>query len=165
MKTILLFLALGLNLYAGISLGDKAPNFTLKSIDDTTTYTLKQFKGNVVILNLWTSWCKGCKKEMPAFFKFQKEYKNSNVKIIAINLDDNTQKAKKFLHSIETKLGYKTPFIVLQNPNKSVAKAYQCGAMPSTYIIDKNGNIQDLIVGSLNDDDIKQLKVEINKLK
>ncbi len=164
MKTLLLFLALGLSLYAGISEGDKAPNFTLKTLDGTKSHTLKGLKGDVVLVNLWASWCKGCKKEMPKFVDLQKSYKKG-FKLVTVNLDDDSEKAHKFLQSVEKKTGSKIPFITLSDPSKSVAKEYKCAAMPSSYLIDKHGVIQQVIVGSLDADDIKQLKVEINKLK
>jgi len=164
MKTLVLFLALILSLHAGISEGDKAPNFTLKTLDGKKSYTLQKLKGNVVLVNLWASWCKGCKKEMPEFVALQKSYKKG-FKLVTVNLDDDPKKAEKFLQSVEKKTGKKIPFITLANPTKSVAKSYKCAAMPSSYLIDKNGIIQAVIVGSLNADDIKELKKEINKLK
>ena len=164
MKTLLLFLALGLNLYAGISEGDKAPNFTLKTLDGKNSHTLQSLEGNVILVNLWASWCKGCKKEMPEFFKLQKSYKKG-FKIVTVSVDDTATKSQKFLNNVEKKTGIKTPFITLHDAKKNVAKSYQCAAMPSSYLIDKKGVIKQIIVGSLNTDDIKQLKIEINKLK
>ncbi len=164
MKTLLLLLALGLNLYAGISEGDNAPNFTLKTLDGKKSHTLQSLKGHVVLVNLWASWCKGCKKEMPKFVGLQKSY-NKGFKLVTVNLDDDPKKAKKFLQSVAKKTGHKIPFITLANPTKSVAKAYKCAAMPSSYLIDKNGVIKQIIVGSLNADDIEALKKEINQLK
>lgn len=164
MKKILLFLMLGATLYAGISIGDTAKDFTLKTLDNTKSYSLKSFKGEVVLVNLWASWCRGCKKEMPEFVALQKSYKKG-FKLVTVNLDDDPKKAEKFLKGVEAKTGSKIPFITLQNPTKSVAKAYQCSAMPSSYLIDKQGKIVNIIVGSLNKDEIEQLKQEINKLK
>jgi len=164
MKTLLLFLALGLTLNAGISEGDKAPNFTLKTLDGKNSHTLESLKGDVVLVNLWASWCKGCKKEMPEFFELQKSYKKG-FKIVTVSVDDTATKSQKFLNSVEKKTGIKTPFITLHDAKKSVAKSYHCAAMPSSYLIDKHGVIKQIIVGSLDANDIKQLKVEINKLK
>ena len=164
MKKILLFLVLGLNLYAGIAEGDKAPDFTLKTLDGKKSQSLHSLKGDVVLVNLWASWCKGCKKEMPEFFELQKSYKKG-FKIVTVSVDDEAAKSQKFLSGVEKKTGMNTPFITLHDSKKSVAKAYQCAAMPSSYLIDKKGIIRLIIVGSLNSDDIKQLKIEINKLK
>ena len=164
MKTLLLFLVLGLNLYAGISEGDKAPNFTLKTLDGKKSHSLHSLKGDVVLVNLWASWCKGCKKEMPEFFELQKCYKKG-FKIVTISVDDSATKSQKLLNHLEKKTGTKTPFITLYDAKKNVAKAYHCAAIPSSYLIDKKGVIKQIIVGSLDANDIKKLKVEINKLK
>ncbi len=164
MKILLLLLTLAFTLNAAISEGDKAPNFTLKTLDGKKSQTLKDLQGNVVLVNLWASWCKGCKKEMPEFFKLQKAYKKG-FKIVAVSVDDDASKAQKFLHSVEKHTGVNVPFITLHDSQKSVAKSYHCAAMPSSYLIDKNGMIKEIIVGSLNADDIKVLKREINQLK
>jgi len=164
MKKLLLFFALGLYLHAGISEGSKAPNFTLKTLDGKKTYSLSQLKGQVVLVNLWASWCKGCKKEMPEFFALQKSYKQG-FKIVTVSVDDKASKATKFLANVEKHTAMKTPFISLHDKDKRVAKAYECTAMPSSYLIDKKGIIRLVIIGSLNADDIELLKQEINKLK
>ena len=164
MKILLLLLSLAFTLHAGISEGDKAPNFTLKTLDGKKSQTLKDLQGNVVLVNIWASWCKGCKKEMPEFFKLQKAYKKG-FKIVAVSVDDEASKAHNFLHSVEEHTGINVPFIALHDSKKSVAKSYQCAAMPSSYLIDKNGIIKEVIVGSLNADDIEILKREINQLK
>ena len=163
-KTLLFILSFTLYVSAGVSLGDQAKDFKLKTLDNKQSHTLKNFRGEVVLINLWASWCKGCKKEMPEFVALQKSYKKG-FKLVTINLDDDPKKAQAFLQKVEEKIGSKIPFVTLKNPSKSVAKAYQCGAMPSSYLIDKKGEIRNIIVGSLNKDEIEQLKQEINQLK
>jgi len=164
MKTLVIFLTLSLGLFAGVSEGDKAIDFNLKALNGTKTYSMKNFKGKVVLLNLWASWCKGCKKEMPEFFHLQKSM-GSSFKIVAVNVDSSSSKGLKFLKSIEAKTGIKTPFVSLKDPSKSLAKAYKCSAMPSSYLIDKKGIIRAVIIGSLNSSDISKLKKEIRKLQ
>jgi len=164
MKTIFVFLALGLQLFAGISEGDPAVDFNLHTLDGKKSYSMKSFKGQVVLLNLWASWCKGCKKEMPEFFDLQKSYKNG-FKIVAVSIDDKAQKSVDFLQSVEKKKKMKTPFTVLHDPNKSLPKAYHAAGMPASYLIDKEGVVRLMIIGSLNESEIEQLKLEIDKLK
>jgi len=163
MKHIILTFIATLALY-GVGEGDQAPDFTLSSLDGTSTDSLKAHRGEVVLLNLWASWCKGCKKEMPEFVALQKSYKKG-FKLITVNLDNSPPKAQKFLHHIENKTGSKIPFVTLIDPTKRVAKAYQCAALPSSYLIDKNGMIKQVTIGSLDTDDIQLLKKEINALK
>ncbi len=163
MKTLLLFITLGLHLYAGVSQGDKAPEFTLQTLDGKKSYTMQNFQGEVVLLNLWASWCKGCKKEMPEFFALQKSY-TKGFSLVTISVDDKAAKSQNFLKSVEKKTGIKTPFITLHDAKKEVAKAYGVAAMPSSYLIDKKGIIRAVIVGSLNHEEIEALKKDINTL-
>jgi peroxiredoxin len=162
-KILLVVIALSIGLFAGVSEGDKALGFNLKSLNGKS-YSMNSFKGKVVLLNLWASWCSGCKKEMPEFYKLQKSM-GRNFKIVAVSIDKNSADAKLFLASVNKKTHMKTPFVVLHNPSKSLAKAYKAQAMPSSYLIDKKGIIRAVIVGSLNHNDIVQLKAEIKKLK
>jgi peroxiredoxin len=164
MKKILLSLLLTLGLCAGVQVGDQAKAFTLKSLDNQQTYSMADLKGEVVLVNIWASWCKGCKKEMPEFFDLQKQYKKG-FKIVTISVDENAKKAATFLKSVEHKKGFKTPFISLYDDKKQTVKSYECEAMPSSYLIDKNAVIQEIIIGSLNHDDIQALKHKIDTLK
>lgn len=164
MKKYLLLLLLTSSLFSELKVGSKAPSFTLKTLDKHTSVTLKNFQGNVVLVNLWASWCKGCKKEMPEFFKLQKSYPKG-FKLLAVSVDVDASKSEKLLQSVEKKVGFKTPFVTLHDVQKSVAKAYQCQAMPSSFLIDKKGVIRNVIIGSLNANDIEALKKEINTLQ
>lgn len=160
MKYILLFSLLTFSLFAGVNVGDKAPDFTLKTLDGKKTHTMKDYRGKVVLLNLWASWCKGCKKEMPEFISLQK-HNTKGFELIAVNLDDSRDNATHFLSTLKQKI----PFTVLHDSKKNLAKAYSCSAMPSSYLIDKNGVIKQVIIGSLDSNDIKILQDEINTLK
>jgi len=164
MKKIILMIALSLSVYADVLVGDKAVDFNLNSLDESKSFKQSDFKGQVVLLNLWASWCSGCKKEMPEFFKLQKEYK-SGFKIVTVSIDSDPSASQKFLQSVEQEVGFKTPFITLYDSEKLLPKTYGAVAMPSSYLIDKQGIIQAVIVGSLSADEIEELKKEINKLK
>ena len=164
MKKIIILMALALSLYAGIGAGDKAVEFNLKTLDETKSYKMSDFKGEVVLLNLWASWCGGCKKEMPEFFELQKKY-TKGFKIVTASIDKNCDDSIDFLKSVESDVGYKTPFISLYDPEKTLAKAYRAKGMPSSYLIDKNGVVRVVMVGSLTHEDMADLIKEIDKLK
>lgn len=164
MRKIIILMALALSLFAGIGAGDKAVEFNLETLDKSKSYTLSDFDGEVILLNLWASWCAGCKKEMPEFFKLQNHYKNG-FKIITASIDKECADSQNFMKSVEKDVGYPTPFVSLYDPSKSLAKAYGARGMPSSYLIDKNGIVQLVIVGSLTHEDIEELKVEIDRLK
>lgn len=164
MRKLVVLMVLVLSLYAGISEGDKAVEFELKTLDGTQSYKMSDFKGEVVLLNLWASWCGGCKKEMPEFFSLQTRYK-SGFKIVTASIDKECNDSINFLKSVEENMGYKTPFISLYDPQKTLAKAYRAKGMPSSYLIDKGGVVRSVMVGSLSHEDIAELIKKIEKLK
>jgi len=164
MKKVIVLMVLVVSLFGEISKGDKAIDFNLKTLDGTKSYKLSDFKGEVVLLNLWASWCGGCKKEMPEFFNLQKEYK-SGFKIVTVSIDKDRNNAVDFLSSVEKSAGFKTPFVSLYDPKKGLARAYGARGMPSSYLIDKNGVVVLVMIGSLSHSDIAQLKTQIDKLK
>ncbi|MCD6260140.1 MAG: TlpA family protein disulfide reductase [Helicobacteraceae bacterium] len=163
MKKIIIMMAISVALFAGMKSGDKAVDFELPTLDQSKTYTMKEFRGQVVLLNLWASWCSGCKKEMPEFFKLQKAYPEG-FKLVTISLDSQAEESNDYLVAIEELIGYKTPFITLYDAKKEIAKAYGARAMPSSFLIDKNAIIRKVIIGSLDEEDIDELKKDINSL-
>jgi len=160
----MLILLLSNTLFANVHIGEKAPDFKLDTLDKNTSIQLSSLRGQTVLVNIWASWCKGCKKEMPEFFKLQHDYRKG-FKIVTVSVDNEAEKAQLLLRSVEKTIGFKAPFIALHDTNKNVAKAYQCAAMPSSYLVDKNGVIRDIIIGSMDDADIQVLKQKINHLK
>lgn len=163
MKKLLLIVMMNVALFAGLNNGDKAINFNLPTLDNTANYTMKDFQGEVILLNIWASWCAGCKQEMPEFFKLQKSYPKG-FKIVAISIDSSARTSSSYLAMMEEEMGYKTPFVALHDLKKDTPKAYGANAMPSSFLIDKNGVIRDIIIGSLNAEDMVELKKEIDSL-
>lgn len=108
---------------------------------------LSAYKGRVILLDYWATWCTGCKEEMPWFMEFQKKYKKSGLTVVGASLDDDGWKSvKPFLH--EHKINYR---IVLGTSES----AKQFGAdkgMPVSVLIDRDGKIADLHPGMVDKD-------------
>ncbi len=117
-----------------------APEFTL--IDSKgASAKLSKYKGKVVLLNFWATWCGGCKVEIPWFMKFEKKYKHSGLGVVGVSMDDDGWKSvKPFLK--EKKVNY--PVVL---GNDELAKQYGLGAMPMTLLIDRDGKIAASYVG------------------
>jgi len=164
MFSLLIVLILVSISFAKPKVGDKAPDFELPELFTGKIYKMQDFKGKVVLLNLWASWCTGCKAEMPEFFKLQQKYKDKDFVIVAISVDNSKEKAIKFLKETEEKLGMKTPFIVLWDKDKKVARIYRPRGMPSSYLIDKDLIIRKVFIGSFTEENIHILEKEIQKL-
>jgi peroxiredoxin len=122
--------------------GKPAPVFTLRSLDGPTV-RLADYKGKVVLLNFWATWCAPCRVEMPMLAELHARYRSQGFEVIGISMDDGGQEAEiaKF---VATK-GVKYP--ILLNDGK-VGDAY-AGArfLPQTFLIDRSGKIVDGFLG------------------
>jgi len=118
-----------------------APDFTLPDLDGNSL-TLSDFKGRVIILNFWATWCPPCRREIPDFVELYEKYKDEGLLIIGVNLDrGDSRSVKQF--SKEYKINYP---IVLGNVN--VTQDYGgVRAIPTTFVIDRKGNIKEKYVG------------------
>ncbi len=160
--TMMLFLV-GLA-FAVPKAGTPAPDFSLPGLDGGKTYSLDDFKGKVVLLNFWASWCTGCKAEMPEFIKLQEEYRDRGFLIVAVNVDRSPEKAEKFLKGLEELTGKEVNFLVLHDGKKEVIKRYRPIGMPSSYLIDKDGVLVKYFPSSFTEDNIGVLKGAIEEV-
>lgn len=96
---------------------------------------LPDYKGKVVVLNFWATWCGGCKLEIPWLIDFQNKYRGSGLAVIGVSMDDDGWKlVKPFI----TEKGMNYP-VILGTPD--LAKSYDVDAMPKTLLIDRGGRI------------------------
>lgn len=142
-----------------------AHDFYLPDIfNGNSNYALSDFQGKVVLLNIWASWCSGCKKEMPLFQNVQDIYKNKGFTFVAVNIDDNKKNALKFLNKLEKKTGMKINFPVLYDKDKSLAKKYNPIGLPASYLIDNNGIIVRRYYGSFDNANIRKLTMSLDEV-
>ena len=135
--------------------GKPAPNFTVST--GNKTIKLSDYKGKVIYLDFFASWCVPCRKSFPWLNSMHKRYKNKGLVVLAINLDKNKADAKRFLSK------YPANFIVGYDPEGKVAGLYQLPGMPSSFLIDKKGNIVSSHVG-FHAEDSAELEQEIKNL-
>jgi thiol-disulfide isomerase/thioredoxin len=112
-----------------------APVFKLESMAGKSV-ALDQYKGQVVMINFWASWCGPCRTEMPILEKLHAKYKAMGFTMIGVNVEPDSQLAVNWLKS--------TPvtFPILFDTKSEVSKLYQVTGMPSTVIIDRKGNMR-----------------------
>jgi thiol-disulfide isomerase/thioredoxin len=111
---------------------------------DGKKISLSQFKGKVIFLNFWATWCGPCRSEMPSMEAVYQILKNKGLEILAVNLGDSKSKVSAFMK--ENKLSF--PAVL---DEKSVTgSSYSVRAIPTTYIIDRRGLVIARIVGSIN---------------
>jgi cytochrome c biogenesis protein CcmG/thiol:disulfide interchange protein DsbE len=122
--------------------GFLAPDFTLETMNGEKV-TLSDLRGQVVIVNLWASWCGPCRLEMPAFKKIYEEYKERGLVILAVNStsQDTPSAVKAFVAK------YQLPFTILMDYEGTVARLYKLSALPTTFFIGRDGVISRVVVG------------------
>lgn len=126
--------ALFLLLISGIAqASDKAVNFDLPT--SSGRIQLDQHKGKVVYVDFWASWCVPCRNSFPWMNQMQKKYKGKGLEIIAINLDKKRELADTFLREIPAN------FTIAFDPEGKTAEAYKVMGMPSSYLINRKGEI------------------------
>ncbi len=121
--------------------GSKAPDFTLSSVSGKDV-SLSDFKGKVVIVDFWATWCPPCRKGIPDLIELQNEYKDK-VAVIGISLDRENTKAG--VPSFVDRMGINYPVVYFND--KVIIDFGGVNAIPTTFIIDQNGNIVKKMVG------------------
>ncbi len=131
----------------------KAPNFTLKTADGATI-ELAKLKGKTVVVNFWATWCGPCRAEIPGFLEVYAKYKSKGLEIVGVSLDQGGwDDVKPFVK----KLNISYPIVL---GNDKVSRLYgNIEAIPTTFIVDKNGMIVDQHVGYMRAEDFE------NKIK
>lgn len=123
-----------------VSIQGKAPNFTLKS-NTGKNIKLSELRGQVVLLNFWASWCGPCRQEMPLLEKLQQRYSALGFTVLGVNVEEDSSKARTLLKDIPVS------FPILFDTQNTVSKQYKVSAMPSTVMIDRDGNMRYLHKG------------------
>jgi len=121
--------------------GLSAPDFTLPDLDGKMV-SLAGYKGNVVLLNIWATWCPPCVEEMPSMEKLHQELKDEAFEILAVSLDASGGKAV-----IPFMKKHKLSFPALTDTEGALKSLYQTTGVPESFIIDKNGIIVEKIIG------------------
>jgi peroxiredoxin len=117
--------------------GKAAPDFTVS--DGVTTVHLARYRGQIVLLNFWATWCAPCVQEMPALIELHHE--RPDLAIVAVSVDEDPQAYSRFLAR------YHVDLITVRDPEQKAATLYHSEGWPETYIIDRSGVIRRKIVG------------------
>ena len=139
-------------LASAVAVQDKAPDFALKSIDGTNL-RLNEYRGQVVLINFWASWCGPCRQEMPLLEAIDKRYQNAGFTVLGVNVEGKAAPAKE----IAAKAGVSFP--VLVDEGQKVSELYQLEAMPSSVIVDRDGVVRYVHSGYKPGDEAKYVEV------
>lgn len=156
---VLLFATLLLLPAASFALeaGDKAPGFAAQSLDGSEKLSLAAYRGKVVYLDFWASWCPPCLQSLPLLESLRKEFPADQVQFLAVNLDRDLDTARAFLR--EHAIGYPSA----SDPEGRLPATFQVKKMPTSFVIDRNGYITYVHPG-FRPSDIEEIRAQIRRL-
>ncbi len=137
-KSKLFILAMLWLIVAGSAVGGDnppAPDFTLTDANGQSV-TLSDLRGQVIMINFWASWCGPCRQEMPLLEQIHQRYEPLGFTLLGVNVEKNPADGQAFLKERPVS------FPVLYDPENDISKLYDVVAMPSTVLIDRQGNVR-----------------------
>lgn len=127
-----------------IKIGVQAPDFAFPDLDGKIT-NLSDYRGKLVLLNVWATWCKPCRDEMPSMEKLYNKFKEQDFEILAVSVDAQEEKVvRPFMKS------YNLSFKALLDKKGTIQDLYQTKGVPESFIIDRNGVIIEKVIGSFD---------------
>jgi len=136
----------------------KAPDFTLPDLDEKKV-SLSDFRGKVVIVNFWATWCPPCRFEIPAMQRAWVKLRDSGVMLLAVHLGGDADEVWSFAEQ------YGVQFPVLIDANSSVARKWRMVGLPTTYVVDADGRLVLRAIGGREWDDPAILKTILDLRK
>jgi len=121
--------------------GDAAPDFTRPRLTDAEPASLSTYRGQVVLLNFWATWCKPCEDEMPAMQDLWDRLHDRGFELLAVSVDENEADVAPFVERLDLR------FPVLLDPGGDVSRTYQTMGYPESILIDRDGRIVERYVG------------------
>jgi cytochrome c biogenesis protein CcmG, thiol:disulfide interchange protein DsbE len=123
-------------------IGTAAPDFTVR--DSDRSVTLSQFKGQVVVLNFWATWCPPCIEEMPSLVQMQERMKARGVTVLAVSVDVDQSNYRRFLRD------HNVDLLSVRDADQKSNALYGTFKFPETYVIDRNGIMRRKFIGAVD---------------
>jgi peroxiredoxin len=123
-------------------IGTVAPHFTVQ--DSDRKVTLSRFRGNVVVLNFWATWCPPCVEELPSLMSMQARMKEKGVIVLAVSIDEDSGLYHRFLKERGVN------FLTVRDPEQKSSGLYGTFGWPETYIIDRQGVLRRKLIGGVD---------------
>jgi cytochrome c biogenesis protein CcmG, thiol:disulfide interchange protein DsbE len=128
-----------------VTVGSRAPDFTARTLDATPRVkTLADYEGEVVVLNIWATWCGPCRVEMPSIEALQRSLGPKGLKIVAVSVDDpgSEEAIREFAKE------YALTFEILHDPSGRIRQLYQTTGVPETFVIGRDGVIRRKVIAA-----------------
>jgi thiol-disulfide isomerase/thioredoxin len=138
-------------------LDELSPTCSLTTLEGAPAHNLQELKGKVVYMDFWASWCPPCIKSFPFLNELENQLKEQGLQVIGVNLDEKVADAQAFLDS------HPVDFSIVADPSKQCAKSFEVMAMPTSYLIDRKGNIRHIHRG-FRSGETEELRALISQL-
>ena len=123
--------------------GGPPPALALKDLDGRQ-HRLADYRGKVVLINFWATWCGPCREEMPSIQELKNKLAGRPFVVLAVNLDEPESRIRKFLTQM------KLDFPILLDPDRNVAKGWNARILPATFIVGPDGRVRYSLVGEMD---------------
>jgi peroxiredoxin len=114
----------------------EAPEFTLPLLAGGEELSLQDYRGDVIYLTFWASWCIPCRQEMPYLAQLWQRHHEAGLQVIGINVEEDLATAQQFARELEL------PFLLVHDQHRTVSKLYRVPGFPTHYVIDRKGKIR-----------------------
>lgn len=119
-----------------------APGFEALRLDGTVS-SLADYRGKVVLLNVWATWCLPCRAEMPSMERLQRQFADTDFRVVAVSVD---QERSAVVRQFARELGL--TFDILHDPTGEIQRRYRTTGVPESWVIDRSGSITKKVVGA-----------------
>jgi len=126
--------------------GGPAPALELRALDGPG-HRLADYRGRVVLVNFWATWCEPCREEMPSMQRLKEKLAGRPFVVLAVNLDEPESRIRKFLSQVPV------DFTILLDPGKKAARSWDARILPASFVIGPDGAIRYSLVGELDWDE------------
>lgn len=126
-----------------VEVGSRAPAFRAKHLARGDTVALADYRGKVVLVNIWATWCLPCRVEMPSLERLYRQYGDSGLVVLAVSIDrDDEQLVTDFTRELGL------TFDILHDAEGGTQQLYQTTGVPESFVLDRRGVIQKLVIGA-----------------
>jgi len=156
LKATVLIVILGIAVYIGVrehqarplAIGDSAPEFSVPALP-AGSLDLKSYRGDIVIVNLWATWCPPCVEETPSLVQFAEKMRTHGVVVLGISVDEDVNALQDFVKANHIS------YPVGRNPDRALAARFGTYQFPETYILDRRGRVAEKVIGAIDWDDAR----------
>ncbi len=126
-----------------VEVGSVAPDFRAVDLATNDTVQLRSYRGQVVLLNVWATWCQPCRVEMPSIQRLHDSFGRQGLRVLAVSIDEQDADVVR-----EFQRSYELTFDILHDRSRAIERVYQTTGVPETFVINREGRIVKKMIGA-----------------